>query len=180
MINEQECIFVVVDVQGKLAQVMDRSDDLHSCLLTLIKGLQLFDIPTLWLEQLPDKLGHTTPVLYEQLIQTSDPIAKQHFSGWHCNEFQTRLKETKRQRVILAGIEAHVCVYQTCSDLIDNGFDVHLVVDAMSSRTADNKALGIEMMQNKGAKMTNMESLLFELQHEAEGDRFKQLIKMIK
>lgn len=180
MIKPQECVFVAVDIQGKLAQVVDGSDQLHACLLTLIKGLKLFDIPALWLEQCPDKLGHTTPILHEQLIELTQPISKQHFSGWRCNEFKTQLKNTQRTQVLLAGIEAHVCVYQTCSDLIDNGYDVHLIVDAISSRTRDNKSLGIEMMKSKGATVTNMESLLFELQHEAKGERFRQLIKLIK
>jgi nicotinamidase-related amidase len=107
-------------------------------------------------------------------------FAKQHFSGWHAEKCKGQLKELNRKQVLLVGIEAHVCVYQTCRDLLDNGFDIHLVVDAISSRTAANKQLGIEMMQAKGAQITNMESLLFELQHEAVGERFKQLLTLIK
>ncbi len=180
MLKPQECVLVVVDVQGKLAQIMDRSDALHQTLVNLIKGTALFDIPTLWLEQLPDKLGPTSPVIHEVLIKSCHPIAKQHFSGWHAEQFKEQLKGLNRKQVLLVGIEAHVCVYQTCRDLLDNGFDIHLVVDAISSRTAANKLLGIEMMQAKGAQITNMESLLFELQHEAVGERFKQLLKLIK
>lgn len=180
MLNPQECVLVVVDVQGKLAQVMDSSAELHQTLLNLIKGTALFDIPTLWLEQLPDKLGQTSPLLYQELIKQSSPIAKQHFSGWQAEQFKEQLTALNRTQVLLAGIESHVCVYQTCSDLLENDFDVHLIVDAISSRTAANKLLGIEMMQHKGAQISNMESLLFELQHEAVGERFKALLKLIK
>jgi len=81
--------------------------------------------------------------------------------------------------VLLAGIETHVCVYQTCRDLLDQHYSVHVVADAVSSRSVDNKQLGIQMMTAKGATLTNVE-LLFELQHDAQGDRFKALIKLIK
>ena len=80
----------------------------------------------------------------------------------------------------MAGIETHVCVYQTCRDLLDNGYQAHLVTDALASRTEANKVNGIKMMQQHGALTTNVESLLFELQHLAQGDRFKSLLKLIK
>lgn len=180
MLKPEECVFVVVDIQGTLAKVMERSESLHQTVLKLIHGLQLFDIPTLWLEQLPHKLGKTSPILYEQLIKTSSPISKQNFSGWGSQEFTEQLMTLDRKQIILVGIEAHVCVYQTCRDLLDNDFDVHLVIDAVSSRTIENKRIGVEMMQARGAHITNMESLLFELQHEAVGERFKQLLRLIK
>ncbi|WP_076407413.1 isochorismatase family protein [Shewanella sp. UCD-KL12] len=180
MLKPQEAVLVVVDVQGKLAQVVNMSDELQLCITKLIKGLQLFELPMLWLEQLPEKLGHTSPAVHDELIKCTKPISKQHFSGWHCDEFRSQLIGAHKKEVILVGIEAHVCVYQTCIDLLDNGFNVHLVVDALSSRTVENKALGIAMMQAKGAQITNMESLLFELQHEAVGECFRQLIKIIK
>jgi len=180
MLKPEECVFVVVDIQGTLAKVMERSESLHQTVLKLIHGLQLFDIPTLWLEQLPHKLGKTSPILYEQLIKTSSPISKQNFSGWGSQAFREELINLDRKQIILVGIEAHVCVYQTCRDLLDNDFDVHLVIDAVSSRTVENKRIGVEMMQARGAHTTNMESLLFELQHEAVGERFKQLLRLIK
>jgi len=180
MLKPQECVFVVVDIQGTLANVMEKSESLHQTVLKLIQGLRLFDIPTLWLEQLPDKLGKTSPILYEALIETSQPISKQHFSGWNSQEFREQLINLDRKQIILVGIETHVCVYQTCRDLLDNDFGVHLVIDALSSRTAENKQIGIEMMQARGARITNMESLLFELQNKAVGERFKQLLKLIK
>ncbi|MFB2681544.1 hydrolase [Shewanella mangrovisoli] len=180
MLKPEECVLVIVDVQGKLAQIMDNSAKLHQQLSTLIQGAQLFEIPILWLEQLPAKLGSTTEELKTLLERTGSPIAKQHFSGWYCDELANALTQTRRKQVLLAGIETHVCVYQTCRDLLDQHYSVHLVADAVSSRSVDNKQLGIQMMTAKGATLTNVESLLFELQHEAQGDRFKALIKLIK
>ncbi|WP_351123608.1 hydrolase [Shewanella sp. T24-MNA-CIBAN-0130] len=180
MITAEQSVLMIVDVQGKLAQVMQQSAPLHQKLGILIQGAQLFDIPIIWLEQLPDKLGHTSEELSQLLSQTTQPIAKKHFSGWHCEEVKQQLNSLKRHNVILAGIETHVCVYQTCQDLLANDYQVHLVADAVSSRGTDNKVLGVQMMLNDGAKLTNVESLLFELQHVAQGDRFKALLKLIK
>lgn len=180
MLKPEECVLVIVDVQGKLAQIMDNSDKLHQQLQTLIQGAQLCEIPILWLEQLPDKLGATSPELQTLLEKSGSPIAKQHFSGWHCEEFAQALTKTNRKHVILAGIETHVCVYQTCCDLIEQQYSVHLVADGVSSRSAENKQLGIQMMTTRGALLTNVESLLFELQHQAQGERFRALLKLIK
>ncbi|MCU7985412.1 hydrolase [Shewanella sp. SM101] len=180
MLKPEECVLVIVDVQGKLAQIMDNSDKLHQQLQTLIQGAQLFEIPILWLEQLPDKLGATSTELQTLLAKTSSPIAKQHFSGWHCDAFAKALTKTNRKHVIVAGIETHVCVYQTCCDLIEQQYSVHLVADCVSSRSAENKQLGIQMMTARGALLTNVESLLFELQHQAQGERFRALLKLIK
>jgi len=180
MINPADCILMVVDVQGKLAQVMQHSSQLHHQISTLIKGTSLFDTPIIWLEQLPDKLGTTSAELAEILAPICQPIAKQHFSGWQSAQVQTLLAKKGRKQIILCGIETHVCVYQTCKDLLQHDFSVHIVADAMSSRSIDNKVLGIQMMLNLGAQLTNVESLLFELQHQAEGDRFKALFKLIK
>ncbi|MCL1037132.1 hydrolase [Shewanella submarina] len=180
MLKAEDCILAIVDVQGKLAQVVDNSEALHQQLSTLIQGAQLFEIPTLWLEQLPDKLGHTTPSLAELLSLENQPIAKEHFSGWQAEGFRRSLIQSGRKQVILAGIETHICVYQTCRDLLEQGYHVHLVCDCVSSRTPENKQLGIEMMRDYGARMQNVESLLFELQHIAQGDRFRALLKLIK
>ncbi|GIU11734.1 MULTISPECIES: isochorismatase family protein [unclassified Shewanella] len=180
MLKADECVLVVVDVQGQLASIVQQSEQLHQKLAQLIKGAQLFELPILWLEQIPDKLGATSKELALELKKTTTPITKEHFSGWQANEFRTRLTGLTQKHIILAGIETHICVYQTCRDLLDNGYQVHLVIDAVSSRQAINKTSGIEMMLAYGAVQTNVESLLFELQHQAKGERFKSLLKLIK
>ncbi|NMH65432.1 hydrolase [Shewanella salipaludis] len=180
MLKPEEVVLMIVDVQGKLAQCMDQTERLHQQLSCLILGAQLFDIPVIWLEQLPAKLGPTSPELQTLLSQSSTPLHKQHFSGWQCHEARAALTGLGRKQVLLAGIETHVCVYQTCRDLLDHGYGVHLLADAVSSRELEYKQLGIQMMTQRGALLTNVESLLFELQTEAQGDRFKELLKLIK
>lgn len=179
MLKPEQCVLLVVDVQGQLAQVVQQSQQLHKKLITLIKGVQLFDIPVICLEQLPDKLGATS-VEVAQSIEQFNPINKHHFSGWQAEALQQQLAVLGRKHIILAGIETHVCVYQTCRQLLDNGFQPHLVTDAVSSRELANKLSGIEMMLYFGAIQTNVETLLFELQQDAQGDRFKALLTLIK
>ena len=180
MLKPQECVLIIVDVQGKLATLMHQAEELETRLITLIKAAELFEIPVIWLEQLPDKLGATSPALAELLTPHYQPIAKATFSAWQAEPFRQALRQYDRPKMLLAGIETHICVYQTCRDLLDNSYEVHLVTDAVSSRTQANKILGCEMMAQHGALLTNSESLLFELQAEACGDRFKALLKMIK
>ncbi|MCE9677831.1 isochorismatase family protein [Shewanella sp. AS1] len=180
MLKPEECVLLIVDVQGRLAQIMHKAEQLEQTLCTLVNAVDLLEIPILYLEQLPDKLGPTSPRLQECLQPRHKPITKAHFSAWHSGEFRDAITGMGRRQVLLAGIETHICVYQTCRDLQDNDFDVHILVDGVSSRTLENKQLGITMMTQYGAKVTNTESLLFELQQEARGDRFKALLKMIK
>ncbi|MGL5358134.1 MAG: hydrolase [Shewanella sp.] len=180
MLTADQCVLVIVDVQGKLAQTVAKPEQLQQQLHSLIAGAQLFALPILWLEQLPDKLGATSAPLKSLLEQSGAPMIKQHFSAWRCDEFVSALSSMQRKQVLLAGIETHICVYQTCCDLLAEQYQVHLVADAMSSRSTDNHHFGLQMMQTKGAALTNVESLLFELQHLAQGERFKALLKLIK
>ena len=90
------------------------------------------------------------------------------------------MESIKRTQILVAGIESHVCVYQTTVDLIRMGYDVHIVTDCISSRTADNRALGIERMKGEGAKPTSTEMALFELLKIAGGDRFREISRLVK
>ena len=90
------------------------------------------------------------------------------------------LKRINRRQILVTGIEAHVCVYQTTIDLIDSGYEVNLVADCISSRTLMNKTIGIESMIHKGAMLTSTEMALFELMKIAKGDAFSKIIKIVK
>ena len=150
---------------------------------TLIEAGYLFNMPILWLEQLPEKLGPTSEPLIEvmsELYPHTSAIAKSSFSAVGCIEFRQRLSELGRRQVILTGLESHICVYQTARDLLCRSYDVLAVIDAISSRTEQNYQLGLNKMQQLGASLTSIEMLLFELQQVATGDRFKQLIRLIK
>ena len=179
MFDLKSTVLVIIDVQGKLAQIMHDRDNLFRNLHILVSGMKLLNIPIIWMEQLPDKLGSTIPEIKNVLID-QNPIIKDVFSCMKNDEFNNQINRIKPNDIILAGIESHVCVYQTAMDLLDKKHNVHIVVDAISSRTSENKELGIQRMLLEGVMQTSVEMLLFELQGNAKGERFRQISKLVK
>lgn len=179
MLTRDNAVLVVVDVQGNLAHAMHEQQPLFANLEKLIKGTQVLGVPLLLTEQNPARLGPTLPQLAELLPQVQ-PISKLSFSCWGDPGFVAALTALNRRQVLLAGIEAHVCVYQTATALVEQGYEVHVISDAVSSRTAPNKAIGLERMQEHGAHLSSTEMALFELMRIAEGATFKALLKIVK
>lgn len=178
MITIEESALLIVDVQGKLAEQMHERSKLFNNLSVLIQGVKLLSIPFVWVEQLPDKLGPTHDDLSQHL--TGKPYQKSTFSAWGNDKVRLQIENLNRRNWIVAGIECHVCVYQTVRDLLKMHYNVHVVCDAVSSREEENKRLGLEVMKTAGACLTSTEMVLFELQKKAEGEVFKQLIKLVK
>ncbi len=179
MLKIENAILVVIDVQGKLATLMHRKEEFYKNVVRMIRGAQVLDIPVIWNEQLPDKLGPTIPEIKE-VLAGSAPLAKKTFSCCGNNEFTVQLKDSTRKQVLLVGMETHVCVYQTAIDLVESGYEVHLVADAVSSRIPENIKIGLNAIKDAGAKITCVEMALFELLQVAEGDKFKQIINIVK
>lgn len=179
MLDPKSTVLVIIDVQGKLAQIMHDRDTLFKNLHILVSGVKLLNIPIIWMEQVPDKLGSTIPEIKDVLIDQK-PIIKDVFSCMKNEEFNNQIKRINPNDIILAGIESHICVYQTAMDLLEKKYNVHIVADAISSRISENKELGIERMLLEGAMKTSVEMLLFEMQGEAKGDRFRQISKLVK
>ena len=179
MTIERKTAIVLIDIQGKLAEIMHESESLFNNVEILIKGANLLNIPIIWTEQLPDKLGTTTKRISELLLNQK-PIIKSEFSCARNEEFSHYIKKENYNHFLVCGIETHVCVYQTVKDLLNLGHEVELIADAVSSRTESNRNVGIEKMKSLGAKLTNVEMLLFEKQEIAVGDTFRELIKIIK
>ena len=179
MLQIDNSVLILIDVQGRLAQFMYEKEVLFDNLQKMIKGAQVLKIPIIWNEQIPDKLGATVPEV-KNLLPDIQPMAKVSFSCCGNQNFMQKLKQLNRKQALLVGIETHVCVYQTAADLLHNGYEVHAVADAVSSRTYDNKKIGLEKMRELGASLTSVETALFEILKEAEGDNFKEIIKIVK
>ena len=172
-------IFVLVDVQGNLAQAMQGKEELFANLQKLVSGMRALEIPIVWMEQVPERLGPTIPEL-TALLDGETPISKASFSCCGVSEFGTRLEEAGRKQVVVAGIETHVCVYQTVRELLEKGYAVEVVADAVSSRRAADKQLGLEKVKAHGAGLTSTEMILLELLRGADHPRFKDILKLIK
>ncbi len=179
MLDIENCCLAVVDVQGKLAQLMHDKETLFKNIPTLIRAAQILDMPILWCQQVPHALGPTVPEIAE-LLTDIEPINKAAFSCCGVDQFQDKLRTMQRNQVLLCGIESHVCVYQTAVDLLAKGLVVNVVADAISSRTHENKQIGIDRMAASGAAITCVEMALFELLRTAEHPKFRQIAKLIK
>lgn len=179
MLDAAKAILVIVDVQGKLAQLMHDRESLFANLQRMATGAKTLGIPILWNEQNPLGLGATIPELAE-ILTGQQPLVKNTFSCCGNPAFAEKIKASGRRQVLLVGIETHVCVYQTAQDLLGQGFQVEVVADAVSSRTEANRRLGLERMKALGAGITSTEMALFELLRVAEGDKFKAILKSVK
>lgn len=179
MIRIEDTVLALIDVQGRLADVMHEKDMLLLNLQRLIKGMRALNVPIIWMEQTPDKMGSTVAPLRELLGENS-PIPKSSFGCCGCPEFMARLQQLSRRTVVLAGIEAHVCVYQTATQLVEKGYHVEVVADAISSRVPSNRIIAIEKMQSLGVRLTSVEMLFFELMGTADHPAFREILRIIK
>ena len=170
---------VIVDVQSRLFPAMNGKDQLLTNLVKAVKGFQLLGLPLIVTEQYRKGLGPTLPELSE-IITIFNPVEKRTFSCCEDDSFLDELKRIKRKQVIICGIEAHVCVYQTCRDLLDLGYVVFLLTDAVSSRNVDDKRLTVRILESMGVQLRSVEMALFELIHTSLHPKFKELTSIIK
>lgn len=170
---------LVVDLQEKLVPAMNDSEHLVQQVGRLIDGVSVLEVPILVTEQYRKGLGTTVPELTRRLGGAVCNQEKLQFSA--CTEpVRQQLTQSGARTVLVCGLEAHVCVLQTCLDLLDNGFVVAVATDAIGSRRrADLDAAVLRMVQ-AGVLSTTVESALFELVHEADGRLFKAILPIVR
>ncbi len=178
MFTVENACLVVVDVQGKLAAIVDESETVIQNTAKLVQAMNALDVPVLWLEQNPKGLGGTTPEIAKHM--QGEPIPKIAFSACREDAFLEAVKASGRTQFILTGIETHICVYQTARQLKEQGFEVEVVVDAVSSRTKENKEIGLAKMQAYGILPTSTEMILYELLQKADHAQFKKVLLLVK
>jgi isochorismate hydrolase len=174
-----DSVLLLVDVQGKLARMMHQSDSIIRQLAILIEGCRLLGLPLIWAEQRPEKLGTTVPELASKL-DGLQPQAKSSFGCCGDREIDQSIRATGRKQVLLCGIEAHVCVWQTAAALRSDSYQVHLICDAVSSRSAENRQIGIQRMASAGVHLSSTEMALFELMQDASHPKFREVTRLLK
>lgn len=179
MLSRTAAVLIMIDFQGKLAQAMFDRENLFANNVKLIQGFKALNLPIMVTEQIPEKLGPTIPMLSKELDGIK-PIAKETFSCWASQNFHDQLESLTRRHVVLTGIECHICVYQTALDLMQNGYTVHLVADAVSSRTPENREIGIAAVKSAGAQITSTEMVLFEILRTAADPKARDIFKIVK
>ena len=180
-LERDKAVLAVIDVQERLCVAMDEKvlHKLTKNIGILLESATELKIPVLVTEQYVKGLGATLPELKEKTAGATS-YEKMTFSCCGSNEFIEKLRKSGRTQIIITGMESHVCVLQTVIDLRDAGFDVHVVKDAVMSRSKQNWQTAIEVMTLAGAVPTCTESVLFQLLKVAGTEEFKKLSKLIK
>ena len=179
MLTPENTLLVVIDVQGKLARVVDESEKAVRAISQLVEGAQLLEIPVLLTAQVPEKIGHTIPEVASLLPGQSD-LPRVHFSIWQDAAVQQAIRNSGSRQLLLCGFETHICLYQSSLDLIADGFQVYLAADAVSSRNPYNKEIALQELSNQGVHLTTVEMALFSLLRSAQHPAFKAISRLIK
>lgn len=181
-LTRDTALLTIIDVQERMMPVIDRRAEVERNVERLVRGCHLLGIPILITEQYTKGLGVTVEPIRRALDETSGyaPIEKSCFSSYGCGEFQHALRAQGRRQILVCGVETHVCVYQTVTDLLAADYDVTLIADAVSSRTESNRDLAIRRMTGDGAKLSSTEMALFELLVESGSDEFRSISKLVK
>lgn len=174
-LERDRAVVVVVDVQEGFRPVVAGFEGVAGNAGRLVQGANALGIPVRASEQYPKGLGPTVPEVGEHLDGV-EPVAKTCFSADQADGFDLG----GRDQAIVCGIESHICVWQTARDLLGRGVEVHVARDAVASRTAANRELGIELIERAGGQPTSVETALFDLLGAAGSDEFKQVQKIVK
>jgi isochorismate hydrolase len=179
-LDANNAALIVIDVQEKLCKAMDPAllARLTANIGVLQEAARELALPMLATEQYVRGLGQTLPALRDRL--TGPVLEKMTFSSCGCDDFSAALRATGRQQLIITGTEAHVCVLQTVLDLLDQGYHVHLVSDAVMSRKKENWKVGLNVAAAAGAVITSTETALFQLMKVAGTEQFRKLSKLIR
>jgi nicotinamidase-related amidase len=174
VLDRERTALVVIDMQEAFRPGVGEFEAVARNAAILVQGARELDLPVVVTEQYPQGLGETVPEVAEHL-EGVGRHAKTVFSAVRAEGFDLG----GREQALVCGIEAHVCVEQTVQDLLDRGIEVHVAADAVSSRTALNRRLGLEKMERSGAWVTSTEMALFELLGEAGTPEFKAIQKLV-
>ncbi len=173
-------ILLVIDVQEKLCRAMDDKVLARLCgnVTILQEAAAELNMPVLATEQYVKGLGETLPELKGKLAAPA--LEKMTFSCCGDHNFTAAIKNLGRKQIVITGMETHVCVLQTVLELLDEGYHVHLVKDAVMSRRKENWQVGVDMAAAAGAVITSTEAVLFQLLRVAGTDAFKKLSKLVR
>lgn len=178
LMNRDDTALVVVDVQEKLMPLVEDHQRITWNIRRLLDGANVLSVPVIATEQYPKGLGATLPELSERI----EPVIpdKLSFSCGECGELFTQLPAQDIHKLLVCGIEAHVCVQQTVLDLIAAGFCVYVAVDAAGSRCALDKEVALRRMESSGATLTTTEAALFEWCEKAGTPEFKAISQLVR
>lgn len=180
-LDMKNTVLMVIDIQERFVPVIHDVETVVKNSGILVQTANILDIPVVVTEQYPKGLGNTVEDIKTHLSDAnSQSFEKNTFSCFANSEIDNALKTLGKKQVIICGIEAHVCVNQTVLAMLNQGYECHLVLDAISSRTPENRQIGIDKMLKAGAWQASTEMVMFELLRDSKHPAFKELLGLIK
>lgn len=180
--NAEDSLLIIVDMQSRLSAAMPKADfeEVLADSIRLVEAADILKIPVLLTEQYPKGLGPTEADLTRKLPEKTLFFDKTGFSCCAADGFLKALEDSRRKQIILIGQEAHVCILQTALELLNRGFQVFVVEDAVISRKAEHKLNALQRMLQQGVIVTNYESVIFEWLKNASHPDFKTISGLIR
>ncbi|MDO8914935.1 MAG: isochorismatase family protein [Coriobacteriia bacterium] len=185
LVHRASLVLVLIDVQERLAAVMERRDDVVATVVRLVRFAELIGAPIVVTRQYPDGLGDTVPGIahaLEQAARTVSVTVVDKMSFCACDEpaFLEALYETSRSQVVVAGMETHICVTQTALTLAKKTYPVQVVADACCSRRGADHLTALDRLRTAGVVVTTAESVMYEAVSRAGTEEFKRLLAIVK
>ncbi len=179
LIDRNDSIAVCVDFQTSLIDAVYQAEELKDRTVRMCKCLKEMGVPFLVSQQYTKGLGDTHQDIKEA-IGEFEPVEKMTFSCAKDEDFMRRLEQSGKKTVILCGIESHICVMQTALELKELGYNIWLIADCCSSRTAKDKENAIRRMIHSGVNVTTYESAIYEMLGSALEPEFKAISRIVK
>jgi nicotinamidase-related amidase len=176
----EQSALVIVDMQEAFREKISDFTQTARRISVMTQAAKLLRLPILVTEQYPKGLGHTAQEIKEVLPAGIAVVEKTSFSSCGAQPFKQQLKEIEARQLLVCGIEAHICVNQTVHDLLADGYQVHLLIDCITSRSPTNREIGLAKMQASGAISSSVELALFEMMRDASHEQFRAVQSLIK
>jgi len=178
IITKDNCVLLVLDMQEKFRPAIYGFEEIITNISKLIKVFQILKIPIVMTEQYPQGLGKT--VIEIDCLLNNKKIEKTEFSCFNNKTFNSQIKKVNKKNLIVAGVETHICVLKTILEGVKNEYNVHLVVDATSSRKRLDKDIAIKRAEQSNIFLTTTEAIIFQLIDSSKDKDFKEISKIIK
>lgn len=176
--EREKTAFVLIDIQERFLPVIHNIQGVIDNANRLVQGASVLKIPLIVTEQYPKGLGRTVDEI--NLDDGQGIIEKISFDCFGCGDFTKKLDAIDVKSLVIFGIEAHVCVLKTALEAVARDYETHVIADAVSSRTEENKILALERLRQSGVFLASTEMILFQLMDRAGTDEFKAISKLVK
>lgn len=179
MLNKDNAVFVCIDFQEKLVLAMKEKEELIDSANRMIKCMDILEIPMIFTQQYTKGIGETVPQIKDE-VKDFSYIEKDTFDCLLTEEFKKEIMKQKGKTLIIAGVEAHICVEQTVLSLLKEGFNVIILADCIASRNPKNKDYSIRLMERAGGNIDTYESLIYKVLGSSRHLKFKEISKIVK